>query len=578
MRATRYEVTALLGAVCVAITSGQVMARDVPRVADEQHPAAPAELPDRTLPGDARGAEVTLPELLEGEAGRDLVEVKHVRFQGGTVFPLEDLARDLAPMVGKRVAPADIAAAVQAITQRYQAAGYPLSFAYLPSGNYVDGVVVIVLVEGFIARTEVAIDSAPVARRVERLAQKMVDERPLTRATFERYTALIERIPGAELSVRAPVPRTHSGATTLRVEERRIQRVAPTMSLDGGNDNDYQVLGSVALQSNTSQAERLTVAGLWPLEGEDRFYAIEYEQDIGDEGLRVSLAASRYDANERLDDIAFGGVALSDGEQEQRTERYRIGLEYPLWLASTGFWHVGGALTHHRQRSDLVYQQPVRTGIEQEVSYSAAELNTRYRRLGQRRLLELGAGVRQGVGLGSRVGRTRACVGVACGDWTELDVDLDFTRLSMQAAWIEALSPRWRITTRLDGFWSGDSLPSPEQGNYGAAKFGRGYGSSQGVGDRGIAGEIELRRIQPTGWSWLSQIEPYLVLDAARTRFNDSRVSHELASLALGVEISRGNTYRLRLEYARPVGERDFETNNRSHRLNVRISWDLRGR
>lgn len=64
---------------------------------------------------------------------------------------------------------------------------------------------------------------------------------------------------------------------------------------------------------------------------------------------------------------------------------------------------------------------------------------------------------------------------------------------------IEVLSPRWRVSSRVDGFWSDDRLPSSEQGNYGAAKFGRGYGTSQGRGDRGIAGEIEVRRIQPTG-------------------------------------------------------------------------------
>lgn len=543
-------------------------ASDSPSFIDERQPTQVPGL-EQIRESEARrsATRVTLPRVAGAIRRETVVPVAHLDFRGGTVFELEDLAGGLRPMLGQRVTVGELIDAVEAITRRYQEAGYPLSYAYLPDNNFRNGVVTVVVVEGYIARTELDIDKAAVASRVQRLAARIVDERPLTRATFERYTTLMERIPGARLAINAPVPRTPSGGTTLRVEERAMRSLDGGFSLQGGDEDDVQLLANLTLQSNTRHAERLSLAALVPTETDDEFYAAEYQQELGVEGLRLSLAASRFETEESTGISLLGN---QPAQEEKVTERYRAGLDYPLYLSRRFNWFVGGQLDHHQQRSLFVEQGLAL--LEQRLDFSAIELNTRLRRASEERILEWRSDLRQGIDLGGNRNRLSSATGSV-----EQPEDLHFTRLGSEARWVEQLASRWRLTSRVAGFWSDDTLPSPEQGNYGGSRFGRGYGDSQAEGDYGVAGEIELRYLQPVESDWVSSVEPYLLVDGASTRFNESDTENEIASAVAGVELSRGSLYRLGVEYAQPIGDRDLDTDSRDGRINARISWNLGG-
>ncbi len=552
--------------LCLSISAAG--AQVVPQMADERHPAEPRDHRDA---GDRADSTVTLPEGVEGVADDSPVHVSGVRFQGGTVFELEELAEDFRPMVGNEVPLERISEAVDRITRRYQDAGYPLSYAYLVPDGLAEGVLTVALVEGYIARTEIEVSHDPARKRVEALAERIVGERPLTRETYERYTALMSRIPGVQLKVNAPVPRTQNGATTLRVVEKSVRRLEPALSLSGDTVDDHQLLASVAVQANTPYAEKLSVASLVPVDDDDSFHSVEYEQDVGTNGWRLDGSASRYETEEIGTLPIGGGIRL---DQEKTVKRLRAGGEFPLSLFHRRQWTIAGHLDHLEERS--------RTDIgdsfllEEDTAYSAIELGSGMRRLFDSRLLDFRAEIRQGVDLGNN--RQDA---VLESETSSMEIepteDLDFTRLALQALWREILAERYQVDVRAEAFWSNDTLPAAERGNFGGSRFGRGYSPGQAEGDYGVAGEIVMRYRHALDSEWVRQVEPYIALDGARTRFNESDVENDLASVAAGIAIARGSTYRLSVEYAVPVGDRDVETDSRDGRVNVAFRWSLGG-
>ncbi|ABE59008.1 ShlB/FhaC/HecB family hemolysin secretion/activation protein [Chromohalobacter israelensis] len=562
---------------CVLVGhGGAVMADDVvPSFIDERSPTSTRQQQEQQSTRRTLDLNVQQPSAAPGVSGNARVAVRHINIRGGSVFELETLAAPLEPLVGETVTVDRITQAVRRITQRYQEAGYPISYAYLPADNFANGNVQVVVVEGYIARAELDIDNDAVASRVQRLIERMAEERPLRRERFERYTALIERIPGASLAVNVPLPRTVNGATTVRVEARDMQRIDGGLSLDYDDEDDTQALASVSTQANTRYAERLSVAGLLPIEDDDEYLAAEYGQALGSDGLRLKLSATHFDGDDTTDTQLLG-VPI-EAREAKRRQRYRGELDYPLRLSRDTLWEVGGALEYLDEETRYRYTTSGNDELlraDETLRYGTAELNTLYRRVSADRLWEVGGELRQGLGdAGGKSELEIATLGV-----TERDGDpLNYTRLGLNGRWVESLGERWRLTTRADGFWSENSLPLPERGNYGGTRFGRGYPDGQAEGDYGYAGEIELRFLQAVPWGWVSRIEPYLVVDGARTRFHDNDIEYNLASAAFGLEFTDSRYYRLGVEYARPIAEEDLDTDNREGRINARLSWQFDG-
>lgn len=555
-----------------------VQADDLPSVIDERQPTMTPPVKDILERQREGGPEVSLPAAEEGVGPESQVLVSQVQIRGGSVFDLNTLSAPLQPLVGQRVAVSRLVEAVKQITRRYQEEGYPLSYAYLPGNNFQNGTLTVVVVEGYIARTEIAVEDPAVAQRVGRLADRMRKERPLTRATFERYTALIERIPGARLAVRAPVPRTPSGATTLRVEQRDSDRIDAGLTLGGGDKNDTQAVGNLAFHSHTPYAETLSFAYLVPVDNDDTFYAAQYRQELGTDGLRLTMSAQRFEGNED-EPVLMSGLPY-EVEQKKTRERYRLGLDYPLMLERRRRWSVEANLEHLDETADYHYRSDLWPNLRgrQDLRYSTLELGTHYLQGNADRRLEARGEVRQGIDFGDALTTTEIRnLNNGVSGATNGQEDLEYTRVELNGRWLEALTPSWRLTMRVAGFWSKDRLPAPERGQYGASRFARAYDDGEAEGERGYAGEIELRYRHSLSSGWVSHLEPYLAMDGAHTEFNDSNLEYDLASVATGFELSNNSLYRLSIEYAYPIGDRPAEDASREGRVNARLSWDFGG-
>jgi len=546
------------------LITGTAWAVEPPFIVDEAEQA----------PIEKEKTEVDLPagDSLSTAKQVNTVRVEKVQFQGGTVFALEQLAEMVKPLIGQDVTRAEIVAVLRSITARYKEAGYALSFAFLPKQNTLTGLLTIVLVEGYIARKEIIIEDEDVRDRVTKLATRMEGEKPLTTRTFERYVSLIEATPGYKFKIRVPKPKTLGGGTTVRVEEVSADWFETSLGFDDSKEEELKLLPGVIFNSLTGYGDRLTLTTLLPNDTVNEYYALNYQQDIGTDGLRLELAANHFES-EGDDRIFVADIPLNYQENKDR-DTLRAGVKYPLQLSKKSSWWIGSNL--HYLDEEAVYQLKREDGlgnaveIEKELRYSALELNTVWTKQLTRQIFRLSGSIKQGIDLGNSKNNITDANGTRSGTET-----IHFNTVRLDGLWRYMMSPKWRVQTKANLFWSDDILPSAEQIRYGGPRYGRGYPDGQAQGDKGMAGELELRYLQAIPMRVIKRIEPYVVFDAARTKLRTNDREQELVSAAVGIDVTDMNTYTLGLEYAKPLGDAHFETGDRSPIYNIKLRWQF---
>lgn len=291
-------------------------------------------LPVPNLPADAYRPVTPQTQVPEAPAtqGQPLlmdtkVTIRKLQIDGGTIYPLDETAKAYAPLIGHETNLAQLIEATRSITRRYQDDGYLLSYAFLPQQTFENGLVRVVLVEGYIKDYQQSGDIGSVSAYVDKLANKLLAERPLTRKTFERYTTLMGRIPGVTLQAQVPPPGTTDGGTHMTIQASR-KPFTTSMSLVDKNRGGTQALLTATSNSQTSMGEQLNVSGLFP-PGDDKehYYRLGYSQFINAEGTQLALGAERYRADPRSNIQLDGGFEL---KPHQSIDRYTIGLSHPL--------------------------------------------------------------------------------------------------------------------------------------------------------------------------------------------------------------------------------------------------------
>ncbi len=77
------------------------------------------------------------------------------QISGVETLPFALVAAEFSGFVGREVTVAEILNAAQRVTQIYQDKGYPLSFAFVPAQSFEKNIVVINVVEGYVASIKV---------------------------------------------------------------------------------------------------------------------------------------------------------------------------------------------------------------------------------------------------------------------------------------------------------------------------------------------------------------------------------------------------------------------------------------
>ncbi|WP_313044596.1 POTRA domain-containing protein [Pseudomonas sp.] len=527
-------------------------------------------LPVPNLPADAYRPPTSKTQVPEAPptAGQPLlmdtkVTIRKLQIEGGTVYPLAETAQVYAPLIGRETNLAQLIEATRGITRRYQEDGYLLSYAFLPQQNFENGLVRVVLVEGYIKDYQQTGDIGSVSAYVDKLAQKLLAERPLTRKNFERYTTLMSRIPGLSVQAQVPPPGTTDGATHMQIQASR-KPFTTSMSLVQKSRGGTQALLSATSNSQTSMGEQLSVSGLFP-PGEDKehYYRVDYNQFINAEGTQLALAAERYRADPSSSVQLDGGFEL---KPHQSIDRYSIGLSHPFIASPTESFTLGTRLyaVDQTTRYKLV-GYPLRFDIESNLRALAFEGD--WRKADARRLRIISGGLYQGIdGLGAKAR-------------SDLDVakpDLDFFRLRLSGVQSDKFFDNWQGVLSGALYWSNNTLPDSERATFGGQNFGRGYPDDQGSGDKGWGVAYEVNYSFNRAGNWVKILQPYVVVDRAKSWFNDLPVkANDMSSAAVGLRFGDNKYYNIALEAAKPMSDIALDSFNRRPRYTLSFSYQL---
>ncbi|AXJ03085.1 hypothetical protein CFN16_02730 [Pseudomonas fluorescens] len=516
--------------------------------ADAYRPnAAPLQVPDP-------GATAAQPLLMSTK-----INLRTVQIEGGTLYPLNELAEIYKPLIGRESSLADLIEATRNITRRYQQDGYLLSYAFLPQQTFDDGVARVVLVEGYVRDVQIAGDVGRVKALLERLAAKLQAERPLTRKTFERYTTLMTRIPGVTIQAQVPPPGTTDGATTLVAQASR-KPFTSTLSTTEDNRNGTQALLGVSSNSQTSMGEQLSLSGLFP-PGDDHehYYRLDYNQFINDEGAQLSLSASRYRADPGTNVLLNNGLEL---KPHRENDRYSLGFTLPLIAASDELLTAGSRLyaVNDKTRYNVI-GYPL--SVEERTDIRALAFESDWRKVDARQLRILSGGVYQGFdSMGAHTNNSA--------------IDLDFFRVRLSGVQSDKFLDNWQGVLSAALYWSSDTLPDSERAVFGGQNFGRGYPDDQASGDKGWGVAYEINYSFNRDGNWVRILQPYFVLDRSRSWFNELPVqANNLSSAAVGLRFGDAKYYNIALEAAKAMSDEALDTFNRRPRYSISFSYQL---
>jgi len=522
-------------------------------------------LPAPNLPADAfrptaPKLQVPAPAPTQAEAllMSTRVLVRKVRIEGGTVYPLSELGENFKDVIGREATIGELIEATRRVTQRYQQDGYLLSYAFLPIQDFAGGLLRVVLVEGYVSDYEVQGDIGRVSGYLDKLVDKLKAERPLTRKTFDRYTAIMTRTPGVTVQARVPPPNTTDGASKLFVQASR-KPFTTTMSLNESSRDDIQVLLGASSNSQTAMAEQLSVSALFP-PGEDKehYYRVDYSQYLDSEGTQLALSASRYRSDPSAVVRLQGGIDL---KQHRENDRYSIGLSHPIIAAPNEWFSLSARFYAVDDTTDYrVVGFPLKINTSTDIRALAFEGD--WRKATDTQLRIISAGVYQGF---DRFGAN-----------TDAGYDLDFFRLRVSGVQSDRFFGSWQGVASAALYWTDDNLPDSERAVFGGQNFGRGYPVDQASGDKGWGAAYEVNYSFRRDGAWVKLLQPYIVFDAAKTWFNEQQIQDsKMSSAALGLRFGDAQYYNISLEVAKPMSDIALDSFNRRPRFTVSFSYQL---
>ncbi|WP_421548822.1 ShlB/FhaC/HecB family hemolysin secretion/activation protein [Pseudomonas sp. QD4] len=522
-------------------------------------------LPQPNLPADAYRPATPQLQLPEPSAaqGQPLmtgtkVTIRKLQIEGGTVYPLEELAAIYQPLIGHESNLGALIEATRNITRRYQQDGYLLSYAFLPQQNFDQGLVRVVLVEGYIKDYQLQGDIGPVSAYLDKLVAKLKAERPLTRKTFERYTTLMSRVPGVTLQAQVPPPGTTDGATYLIAQASR-KPFTSTLGTTEDNRNGLQALLGVSSNSQTSMGEQLGISGLFP-PGKDheKYYRVDYNQFINAEGTQLVLYGTRYRADPRASLQLGNGLEL---DPHRENDRFSIGLTHPFIASPNEMLSAGARLYAINDKTRYKVNGTSLT-LDEKTNTRAVAFEGDWSKSDPRQLRILSAGVYQGIdGMGAK---------------TDNKLDLDFFRLRLAGVQSDKFLDNWQGVMSAALYWTDDTVPDSERATFGGQNFGRGYPDDQGLGDKGWGVAYEVNYSFYREGAWVRVLQPYVVLDRAKTWFNELQIKgSDMSSAAAGLRFGDAKYYNIALEVAKPMSDEALDTYNRRPRYTLSFSYQL---
>lgn len=561
----RYNKTGLLIAASAISLSGFAAHAQVENATTIADPSRIEQdlLNDQSLGQFSEDAPVEKPTVKAQNApvGADSIELElnTLKIEGVHRYTDDQLSYIYNDYLGKTITLEDVYAISNAITAKYRADGFILTQAVIPPQTIDNGSVLIRVVEGFI--DNVIIEGEPVTsaqKRIMDYANKIRAEKIVDAKKLEHYLLLINDLPGVKARSILSPSKTTIGASdlTIIVERDRYESQA-TLSNNGSRFlGPYQGFYRGSYNSLFGQNEKIT--GTIAMSGDkDRadellFGSLSYEQPISENGTLLRLTGS-------LTSTEPGGD-LDEFNVEGRSRFAQATLIHPFIRSRT---------TNFTGRFGFDFRS-----IESENDLEA----TRRDRISSFRIgatyqfidTFIGVGVNaldvevsRGVGLLGASDRGSA-------NLTRADGNPSYHKVEVMLQRLQRISPKLNLLIAGQGQLAASALLSSEEFGVGGANFGRGYDSSEIVGEDGIAGKVELQWREPKELPYIDKYQLYAFYDVGRVFNQDATTSagkrDSLASTGFGVRTDITSQMQAGLGVAFPLTRKVDATDDRGPR------------
>ena len=480
--------------------------------------------PDQPIPSNAKDIRFTL---------------KKIVIQGATVYSESELLSPYQGLLNQETALSEMYQIAFALTARYRNDGYILSRVIIPVQSIEDGVVHLKAIEGYVSRVTVEGATADRRRLVEGYAEKIKQSRPLKNAVLERYMLLMNDLPGAFARTTIRPSQSEPGASEMLVQftQQRVQGGAAWDNRGGESLGPNRISGDLSFNSIFCLQESTTLRAVSSGNDKLKYGYAAHEIRIGPDGGKLTLSADAVESTPK--ELYF--IPLN---YETSSQTGTIMYSYPFIRSRAENLSVRGGLYGHDGKTKIFDVEDTKDHIR------AFKLGATYDRADSWRGVNLvDVEFSQGIkGLGSSKN----------GDpmLSRADGRVDFTKVTMYAARLQALTGRFSLLTAINGQYAFNNLLISEQFGFGGEQFGRGYDPSELVGDHGLAGKLELRFTDVLPFSPSITYSFYTFYDVGVVyyrSYGDAARSESGASAGIGLRLSLGSYFSCFGELAKPL-------------------------
>ena len=508
--------------------------------------------------------QIPAPESLAAPANASDIHVRLTAIDvvGARALSSAELAPAYQGLIGRDATIADLYAAANAITAKYVAAGYAISFAVVPKQTIENGRAEIDVVEGYVAEFKFEGDTGSLPPVLTDYAKHIVSSRPLKTAALERFLLLANDVPGyTAKSVFDRIEDAPRGATRLVIHlTHRLVSGSVTVDNRGSRAmGPWRADVGATLNNLLGRGETLNLRGFVSSDtNELRYGSAEMSWPLGGNGTRLVVGGTYSDAHPGLALLSGLGFA-SQGETA------RIGVEHPLIRSRAENLQIDFFAAGQWLKSDLAASPNSRDHI---YTLSAGGTYWSYDDSGA---TTLAAHLSQGLDIFDATTTSSLLRSRYAGSGV-------YTALNLNAARIEELGAGFEGALSATGQLASRSLLASQECGYGGGVFGRGFDDSEMVGDVCALGSAELRYNADVGSEL--PLEALQFYGFADTGFTDRRGTLLPAERRSDAAYSAGVGIRWRfnenlsgwVEYAQPLSRDVAQEGNRHGRVFMAIA------
>jgi len=419
-----------------------------------------------------------------------------IALQGNTVFSEADLAPIYQQYLGQEISLTTVYQIANAIAAHYRNAGYVLSRVTPPAQRVSNGIVSLVITEGYIDKIEVEGDVKGNRDLLDSYLSKITESKPLNNKVLERYVLLINDLPGIQAKAVLIPSFDKPGASdlvlqvvedpgdlTLSVDNRGTVFIGPMQFRAQGGLNNY--LG---------RSERIGGQIVTTREREElMFVQLDYAEPLGTNGTVLSLSGN----------ISWSepGDALKAFDVKGQNRSITATVTHPWLRSRKKNLSLRGSFTYRNSQTDIGGIALTEDRLRILRVGSSADFTDRWR--------------------GVNLFDTEISQGLNLLDSTESGNPLrtrangreDFTKITASALRVQQIYKPVQLVVGVTGQYALSSLLASEEFGFGGAQYGRAYDPSQLTGDHGVAVRGELQYHVPYTNPILRSLDLYTFYD-----------------------------------------------------------------